>query len=93
MRALAGALSAAVLAALGLVVPGAGGAGPSETSPDAELLLNLDMLKEATFTRDSDLYRKMNFLERLRLLEALKFLESQSPAPTAATPVPTDSKP
>lgn len=94
MRLLAAAFGATVVvASIGFVALGAAGAAPSETPPDAELLLNLDLLKEADLTRDGDLYRKMSLFEKLRMLEALKFLESQSQAPTPATPTPRESKP
>lgn len=78
----------AVLAALGVVaggVPARAGAG--EAPPDAQILLDLDMLKEANLARDRDLYRTMGVLERLRMLEVLRFFES-APPPPETVPVP-----
>jgi hypothetical protein len=82
MRAFVPRLAAALLVALasGRAVT----AAPSDPPPDAEVLLNLDLLKETDLARDRDLLRTLSLVERLRLLEALKYLESQTPAAAPA---------
>lgn len=44
--------------------------------PDAQLLLDLDLLSQAE-PPESDLMRRMTVVERLRLLELLRFLDSR----------------
>jgi hypothetical protein len=65
-------LALALIAATLLIVQ-ASAAG--EEVPDAQLLLDLDLLSQAQ-PQERDLMRRMSVVERLRLLEIFRFLES-----------------
>jgi hypothetical protein len=79
VRALALAL---VVAAL-VVAARAGGA--AEEVPDAQLLLDLDLLSQAE-PQERDLMRRMSVVERLQLLELFRFLEARPAAPAERRP-------
>jgi hypothetical protein len=53
----------------------------SDETPDAQMLLDLDILTQPE-ARDRDFMRKLSLFERLRLLEMFRMLDD---APTAAT--------
>jgi hypothetical protein len=53
----------------------------SEETPDAQMLLDLDILTQPE-ARDRDLMRKLSLFERLRLLEMFRMLDD---TPSAAT--------
>lgn len=78
MRALA-----IVLVVAALVAARAGEA--AEEVPDAQLLLDLDLLSQAE-PQERDLMRRMSVVERLRLLELFRFLEARPPAPAERRP-------
>ena len=78
MRTLAIGLVVAVL-----VAARAGGA--AEEVPDAQLLLDLDLLSQAE-PQERDLMRRMSVVERLRLLELFRFLEARPAAPAERRP-------
>jgi hypothetical protein len=82
VRALAIAL---VVAAL--VAARAGGA--AEEVPDAQVLLDLDLLSQAE-PQERDLMRRLSVVERLRLLEVFRFLEARRAAPAERRP-PADA--
>lgn len=78
MRALA-----IVLVVAALVAARAGGA--AEEVPDAQLLLDLDLLSQAE-PQERDLMRRMSVVERLRLLELFRFLDARPAAPAERRP-------
>jgi hypothetical protein len=51
-------------------------ASAADDVPDAQLLLDLDLLSQAE-PYERDLMRRMTVIERLRLLELLRFLDSR----------------
>lgn len=65
----------AVALALGAILI-ARTASAAEDVPDAQLLLDLDLLSQAE-PQERDLMRRMTVVERLRLLELLRFLDSR----------------
>ena len=73
MRALA-----IVLVVTALVAAPTGGA--AEEVPDAQLLLDLDLLWQAE-PQERDLMRRLSVVERLRLLEVFRFLEARPAVP------------
>jgi hypothetical protein len=84
---------ARVWLALGLL--GALGSGPAMTPsdaadgavpppPDAQMLLDLDLLKGTDLKRERELYTRMPILERMRILESMPGSEDaprQTPVP------------
>jgi hypothetical protein len=64
-------------------------AGPAlaadDEQPDAQLLLDLDLLTQAE-PRERDLMRRMGLVERLRMLELFRLLESPPATPAARRP-------
>ena len=88
---------ARVWLALGLL--GAVGSGPAMTPsdaadgavpppPDAQMLLDLDLLKGTDLKRERELYTRMPILERMRILESMPSSEDaprQTPAPPSET--------
>jgi hypothetical protein len=64
-------------------------AGPAllagEEQPDAQLLLDLDLLIRAE-PRERDLMRRMGLVERLRMLELFRLLENPPATPAARRP-------
>ena len=60
-----------------------GEAAPEET-PDAQLLLDLDLLAQPE-ARDRDFMRRLSLFERLRLLELFRMLD-ETPAAAARRP-------
>jgi hypothetical protein len=64
-------------------------AGPAlaagEEQPDAQLLLDLDLLTQVE-PRERDLMRRMGLLERLRMLELFRLLEGPPATPAARRP-------
>lgn len=81
-------LAAALLSLLGLVARPARAADPPGQPPDAQMLLDLELLKEADLARDRGFFARMRLFERMRVLEALPALESQTQMP----PVPKEVK-
>lgn len=82
-------LAAALLAVLGLVtVRPVRAADPPGQQPDAQMLLDLEILKETDLARDRGFFARMRLFERMRVLEALPALESQ----TATPPAPKEVK-
>jgi hypothetical protein len=82
-------LAAALLSVLGLVTARpARAADPPGQPPDAQMLLDLELLKEADLGRDRSFLTRMRIVERMRVLEALPALESQTQMP----PVPKEVK-
>jgi len=86
--------------ALGLL--GAVGGGPAAPSshaaegtappPDAQMLLDLDLLRVTDLKRERELYTRMPILEKMRTLEYLPALESD-PRPTQRSgPAPGEAK-
>jgi hypothetical protein len=73
VRVLAAAL---LVAALVAVRP----ARAAEEVPDAQLLLDLDLLSQAE-PRERDLMRRLSLVERLRLLELFRFLDARPAVP------------
>jgi hypothetical protein len=65
----------AVALALGAILI-ARAASAADDVPDAQLLLDLDLLSQAE-PQERDLMRRMTVVERLRLLELLRFLDSR----------------
>lgn len=49
--------------------------------PDAELLLDLDLLSQPA-PQEGDLMRRLSIVEQLRLLEIIRFLDARPAAPT-----------
>lgn len=80
-------LAAAWLSVVGLVtVPAARAAEAAGQRPDAQMLLDLELLKEADLARDRGFLARMRLFERMRVLEALPALDSPAQAP----PVPRE---
>lgn len=52
---------------------------PDESRPEAEMLLDLDLLRGKDLPRDREILRRLPLLEQLRLLEGLRMLESEIP--------------
>lgn len=77
-------LAAALLALLGLMTerPAHAADLPGQR-PDAQMLLDLELLNETDLARDRSFLTRMRIVERLRLLEALPALESQTQMPAA----------
>ena len=50
---------------------------PVDSKPDAQMLLDLDLLKDPDFAREGRFL--MRVIERLRMLETLPVLDSQMP--------------
>jgi hypothetical protein len=74
-------------AALGLAAIVAGPAAAGEEPPpvpDAQLLLDLDLLIQAE-PQERDLMRRMSLVERLRVLELFRYLDAR-PAVAPAEP-------
>ena|SRR5215475_1292220 len=90
-------LGIAALALGALVAPGAAAAqqpapkspavAPGD-SPDAELLANLDLLKETDLARDGDMLSRLRMLEWSRASRNMNLLDSQAPL----TPAPAGNK-
>ena len=77
-------LAALLLAVLGLVtVRPARAADPPGQRPDAQMLLDLELLNETDLARDRGFFARMRLVERMRVLEALPALESQTQMPPA----------
>jgi hypothetical protein len=79
---------AIVLVVAALVATRTGGA--AEEVPDAQLLLDLDLLSQAE-PQERDLMRRLSVVERLRLLEVFRFLETRPAAPADRRP-PVDAE-
>ena len=63
---------------------GARGEAAPEETPDAQLLLDLDLLTQPE-ARDRDFMRRLSLFERLRLLELFRMLD-ETPAAAARRP-------
>ena len=63
---------------------GARGEAAPEEMPDAQLLLDLDLLTQPE-ARDRDFMRRLSLFERLRLLELFRMLD-ETPAAAARRP-------
>ena len=82
-------LAVLLLSALGLVTGRAARAAEAPgQQPDAQMLLDLELLKETDLARDRGFFARMRLLERMRVLEALPALESETKTP----PVPKEVK-
>jgi len=85
--------------ALGLLGAFGGGAAASLSDaaegaapPDAQMLLDLDLLRGTDLKRERELYTRMPILEKMRTLEYLPALESD-PRPTQRSgPAPSEVK-
>jgi hypothetical protein len=66
------------------------GAGTDEI-PDAQLLLDLDLLSQAE-PLERDLMRRLSMVERLRMLEMFRLLDARPAAP-AERGIPADARP
>jgi len=76
------------LAVVLVVLAGArAGAAEPEAPPDAQLLLDLDLLAE-TKPQERDLMRRMSVVERWRLLEMMRMLEARPAAESMPPPPP-----
>jgi hypothetical protein len=64
----------------GLVPARPGAAADDAAQPDAQMLLDLDLLKGVDFARDSGLLARLSILDRLRLRERLSTMEPRTPA-------------
>lgn len=60
-----------------------GAAEPKDEVVEAEMLRDLDLLREAGQGRSGEFFRRMRVLERFRLLEALRLLEGSMPSDPA----------
>jgi hypothetical protein len=67
---------------LSTLVAGGPAFAAGEEQPDAQLLLDLDLLIQAE-PRERDLVRRMGLVERLRMLELFRLLESPPASPAA----------
>jgi hypothetical protein len=65
------------------------GGDPPATPVEAEMLLNLDLLRETDLRRDPNVLERVGIVERMGLLERLPLLESSAPIQAAPTPVET----
>jgi hypothetical protein len=72
-----------MLVLVAALAAGRGEAAPEET-PDAQLLLDLDLLAQPE-ARDRDFMRRLSLFERLRLLELFRMLD-ETPAAAARRP-------
>ena len=63
---------------------GSRGEAAPEDTPDAQMLLDLDMLTQPE-ARDRDFMRRLSLFERLRLLELFRMLD-ETPAAAARRP-------
>ena len=72
-----------MLVLVAALVGARGEAAPEET-PDAQLLLDLDLLTQPE-ARDRDFMRRLSLFERLRLLELFRVLD-ETPAAAARRP-------
>lgn len=79
---------AVVVLALGLGA-GIGLASETDEVPDAQLLLDLDLLTQAQ-PHERDLIRSMSVVERMRMLELYRLLDVRTPAPRRSAPPPAD---
>ena len=61
----------------------------AEEVPDAQPLLDLDLLSQAE-PQERDLMRRLSVVERLRLLELFRFLEARPATPAELRP-PADA--
>src|SRR5215470_5582118 len=85
--------------ALGLLGAVGGGAAASSSGaaegaaprPDAQMLLDLDLLRGTDLKRERELYTRMPILEKMRTLEYLPALEND-PRPTRSGPAPSEAK-
>ena len=66
-------------------------AAPEET-PDAQLLLDLDLLTQPE-ARDRDFMRRLSLFERLRLLELFRMLDETPAAAARRPPGPPGAQP
>ena len=64
-----------------LAAPPAGRQQAADPTPDAQMLLDLDLLKGTDLTGERELYTRMPILERMRILESLPASET-GPRPT-----------
>ena len=75
---------------------GARGEAAPEETPDAQLLLDLDLLTQPE-ARDRDFMRRLRLFERLRLLELFRMLDETSAAaarrPPGGTPPSSGAPP
>ena len=73
---------------------GARGAAAPEDPPDAQMLLDLDLLSQPE-ARDRDFVRRLSLFERLRMLELYRMLDetptaaARRPPAGPATPAPS----
>ena len=67
-------------------------AADSADRPDAQMLLDLDLLRQPDLAKSRDFYRRMNVVERMRLLEVLPVLESDA-QPVSGQPVSPPRRP
>lgn len=75
-------LTVVVIGLLTLSVAGpAAAAEPKDPQPDADMLLNLDILQETNLAKDRELYRRLKVIERLRIIERIHILDSETIAP------------
>jgi hypothetical protein len=66
------------LVTLALLAARAGAA--NDEVPDAQLLLDLDLLSQAA-PDERDLMRRLSLVERLRMLEVFRLLDARPPSP------------
>jgi len=59
-------------------------AEPKDEVLEAEMLKDLDLLRETNMAQQGEFFRRMKVLEYLRLLESLGFLEGSLPPEPAA---------
>lgn len=86
MRALAFVVVLGVALLGGAGIAAASGRKPpasSDAVPDAELLLLLDLLRDADLAKQRELYPKLSLFERMKLLEQLNRLEWETEAATS----------
>jgi hypothetical protein len=69
-----------VVALVTLVLLAVNTGAATDEVPDAQLLLDLDLLSQAE-THERDLMRRLSLVERLRLLEVFRFLDARPAAP------------
>jgi hypothetical protein len=80
----------AVALVMAMLLAARAGAATDEV-PDAQLLLDLDLLSQAE-PQERDLMRRLSLVERLRMLEVFRFLDARSAAP-AERRTPADAGP
>jgi len=71
-----------------LAAPPAGRQQAADPTPDAQMLLDLDLLKGTDLKRERELYTRMPMLEKMRTLESMPASET-GPRPNRA---PTEAK-